>query len=208
MILIGQFDSPFVRRVGVALRLYGLAFEHRPWSVFGDGDKIAEFNPLRRVPTLICDDGVAIWESGAILDYLDDLVGRDRALFPATGPARRDAMRVAAFACGLADKAVSLFYEQRLHDVTSDIWVERCRTQIGGTLALLERERAAQSSLYWGGEAVGHADIAMACAFRFVTDVHGAVIQRDDYPALTAHWERLEATPEFTEIQQAFNPPA
>jgi hypothetical protein len=38
--------------------------------------------------------------------------------------------------------------------------------------------------------------------------VHSAVIQRADYPAITALWEKLEATPEFTEIQQAFNPPA
>jgi len=36
MILIGQYDSPFVRRVGIALTLYGLAFEHRPWSTFGE----------------------------------------------------------------------------------------------------------------------------------------------------------------------------
>ena len=35
MILIGQYDSPFVRRVAVALTLYGLPFEQRPWSVFG-----------------------------------------------------------------------------------------------------------------------------------------------------------------------------
>ena len=39
MILIGQYDSPFVRRVAIALRLYGLPFEHRPWSTFGDADK-------------------------------------------------------------------------------------------------------------------------------------------------------------------------
>ena len=208
MILIGQFDSPFVRRVGVALRLYGLDFEHRPWSVFGEGDKIAEFNPLRRVPTLICDDGVAIHESNAIIDYLDDLVGRDRALYPATGQSRRDAMRIAALSCGMADKAVSLFYEQRLHHATSDVWVDRCRTQIGGTLARLEAERAGGAGPYWGGDAVGHADIATVCSFRFVTDVHGAVIDKADYPAITLLWERLEATPEFTEIQQAFTPSA
>jgi len=53
MFLIGQYDSPFVRRVAIALRLYGLPFEHRPWSTFGDADKIAPYNPLRRVPTLV-----------------------------------------------------------------------------------------------------------------------------------------------------------
>jgi glutathione S-transferase len=53
MILIGQYDSPFVRRVGIAMRLYDLAFEHQAWSTFGEGDKIAPFNPLRRVPTLV-----------------------------------------------------------------------------------------------------------------------------------------------------------
>ena len=47
MILIGQYDSLVARRVAIALRLYGLAFEHRPWSTFGDADKIAPFNPLR-----------------------------------------------------------------------------------------------------------------------------------------------------------------
>ncbi|MET0575043.1 MAG: glutathione S-transferase N-terminal domain-containing protein, partial [Mesorhizobium sp.] len=40
MILIGQYDSPFVRRVGIALTLYGLPFEQRPWSSFGDAEKL------------------------------------------------------------------------------------------------------------------------------------------------------------------------
>jgi glutathione S-transferase len=59
MILIGQFDSPFVRRVAIAMRLYGIAFEHKPWSTFGDADKIAAYNPLRRVPTLVLEIGRA-----------------------------------------------------------------------------------------------------------------------------------------------------
>jgi len=68
MILIGQYDSPFVRRVAIALRLYGIAFEHRPWSTFGDAEKIAPYNPLRRVPTLVLDSGEALIESAMILD--------------------------------------------------------------------------------------------------------------------------------------------
>ena len=82
MILIGQYDFPFVRRVGIALTLYGLPFEHRPWSVFGDADKIRAYNPLVRVPTLVLDDGEVLIESHIILDYLDSLVPADQAMFP------------------------------------------------------------------------------------------------------------------------------
>ena len=92
MFLIGQYDSPFVRRTAIALRLYGLPFEHRPWSTFGDAEKIAPYNPLRRVPTLVLDDGEALIESFAILDYLDELVGPDKAMLPAKGPERRRAI--------------------------------------------------------------------------------------------------------------------
>ena len=132
MILIGQYDSPFVRRVGIALTLYGMAFEHRPWSVFGDTEKIRPYNPLVRVPTLVLDDGEVLMESHSILDYLDNLVGRERALFPATEPARHQALRIAALATGTGEKAVSLFYEKRLHSEISDVWVDRCRSQISG----------------------------------------------------------------------------
>ena len=81
MILIGQYDSPFVRRVGIALTLYGIPFEHRPWGVFGDTDKIREYNPLVRVPTLVLDNGEVLIESHLMLDYIDSLsMGRLVAL--------------------------------------------------------------------------------------------------------------------------------
>src|SRR5687767_9131401 len=119
MILIGQYDSPFVRRVGIALRLYDLPFEHRPWSSFGEADKIRAYNPLTRVPTLVLDDGDVLLDSHMMLDYLDGLVPAERRMFPAAEPARRRALKVAALATGLGDKAVSLLYEGRLHDKVS-----------------------------------------------------------------------------------------
>ena len=75
MILIGQYDSSFVRRVGIALRLYDLPFEHRPWSVFGDADKVRALNPLGRVPILVLDGGEVLADSAAILDHLDEQAG-------------------------------------------------------------------------------------------------------------------------------------
>jgi glutathione S-transferase len=208
MILIGQYDSPFVRRVGIALTLYGMTFEHRPWSVFGDTDKIRPHNPLVRVPTLILDDGEVLMESHSILDYLDNLVGRERALFPSTEPARHKALRVAALATGTGEKAVSLFYEKRLHSQVSDVWVNRCRSQILGTLGVLEADRDARHDDYWFGDQIGHADIAVAAVLRFISEAHRRLVPMSDFPALAAHAARLEALSVFKEISQPFTAPA
>jgi glutathione S-transferase len=208
MILIGQYDSPFVRRVGIALTLYGLPFTHRPWSTFGDAEKIRPYNPLTRVPTLVLDKGEVLIESHAILDYLDSLIPVGRAMFPSTEPARHQALKVAALATGLGDKAVSLFYEKRLHKEVSDVWVNRCRSQMTAVLAALETDRAGRASDYWFGNRIGHADIAVAAVLRFVTEAHPSLISMGDFPALKAHAARLEALPVFQEIMQPFIPPS
>src|SRR5580658_49176 len=85
MLLIGMFDSPFVRRVAVSLRLLGLPFEHAAWSIGRDFERIRAYNPLGRVPTLVLDDGEALLDSSVILDYLDERVGYERALLPRAG---------------------------------------------------------------------------------------------------------------------------
>jgi glutathione S-transferase len=208
MILIGQYDSPFVRRVGIALTLYDLPFEHRPWSAFGDADKIRVYNPLVRVPTLVLDDGEVLIESHNMLDYLDSLMPPDRAMFPTAQPARRQALKVAALATGLADKGVSLFYEKRLHKEVSDVWVGRCRSQMLATLVALEADRAESSGTYWFGDHIGHPDIAVAAALRFVGEAHPGMIAMVEFPALSAHAARLEALPVFQKIAQPFIPPA
>ncbi|HEY7580779.1 MAG TPA: glutathione S-transferase family protein [Acetobacteraceae bacterium] len=208
MILIGQYDSPFVRRVAIALRLYGIAYEHRPWSTFGDAASIAPFNPLRRVPILVLDNGESLIESGAILDYLDECVGPARSMIARSGEARRHALRVCALATGLADKAVSLVYERALHQATSEQWIARCRTQIADVLTALDTSRAARKSAFWFGETVGHADIAVACALRFTREAHRGLFDAQRWPALAAHASLCEDRGEFREIVQSFQPPA
>jgi glutathione S-transferase len=204
MILIGQYDSPFVRRVAVALRLYGFDYEYRPWSVFGDAERLAAVNPLRRVPTLIADDGEALIESGAILDWLDEQVSPDKALIARTGPQRRQALKTCALATGLADKAVSLVYEQVIHARGTPVWVARCRAQIGGVLQALEADRAARPGPWWFGERLGHADIMVACALRFVGEALPEAYVPGDWPALAAHAAACEALPVFQAVAKPF----
>jgi glutathione S-transferase len=205
MILIGQYDSPFVRRVAIAMRLYGMPFEHKPWSVFGDAEKIAQYNPLMRVPTLVLNTGEALIESQAILDALDQLAPPGMAMMPAVGAERRQAMRVCALASGLSDKAVSLVYEAAVHKRETQVWVDRCRSQIAGCLSELERSRAARTTPWWFGTGMGHADVAVACGLRFLGDAHPALFDlAEDWPLMAAHAARSESLPAFQEIQQAF----
>ena len=204
LILIGQYDSPFVRRVGIALTLYGIAFEHRPLSVFADAEAIRALNPLMRVPTLVLGDGTVLTDSHMMLDHLDGLVSAP--LFPRAEPLRHRALRVAALGCGLAEKAVSLFYERRLHAQTSPVWEQRCRTQILSVLDALEAE--CPPNPWWFGNTIGHADIAVACGLRFTAEAHPGLIARAEYKRLFAHADRAEALPVFKAIQQGFVAPA
>lgn len=208
MILIGQYDSPFVRRVGIALTLYELPFEHRPWSTFGDADKIRPYNPLTRVPTLVLDTGEVLIDSHSILDYLDSLVPPERAMFPRLEPARHQALKIASLAIGLGEKAVSLFYEKTFHREASEVWTTRCRMQITGALSLLEKSRSERSSRYWFGDRIEHSDIAVAVVLRFIAEAHPGLISLADFPALRAHAARLEMHPAFKAIHQPFIPPA
>ncbi len=208
MILIGQYDSSFVRRVAIALRLYDLPFEHRPWSVFGDGDKIRAYNPLMRVPTLVLDDGEVLVDSPSIIDYIDGLVAPERRLLPVEGAERRHGLKVMALATGIADKGVSLFYEERIHKEPSVLWVERCKVQIAATLDVLEADRKRATGPYWFGARISHADIAVACAIRHMSEAHPGLICPSQRPALAAHCSTLEALPVFQEISQPFTAPA
>ena len=101
MILIGMFDSPFVRRVAVSMNLLQVPFEHRNWSVGKDFELIRQFNPLGRVPALVQGDGDTLIESAAILDFLDENAGPARALLPQSGEPRREALRIIAVAVGI-----------------------------------------------------------------------------------------------------------
>jgi glutathione S-transferase len=147
-------------------------------------------------------------ESHAMLDYLDSLAPAAQALYPAAEPARHQALKVAALAAGLAEKAVSLFYEKRLHTQVSDVWVNRCCKQILDTLAALEADRASRSGDYWFGDRMGHADIAVAACLRFTTEAHPGLVSLAVFPGLAAFAARLEALPVFQTISQPFIPPA
>lgn len=193
MILVGQFDSPYTRRVAVSLHLLGFAFEHDTRSVFGDFDSMRTTNPLGRVPSLILDDGTTLIDSAAILDWLDQQVGPDRALVPASGMARRQVLQRIALASGTIDKVMGIGYERlvRPEPYRWPDWIARCRTQAEGGLTALAGHA-------WPAEArVGQDWITTACMMRYVRLAVPDLLPSGRYPALDLVSDRCEALPAF-----------
>lgn len=208
MILIGMYDSSYTRRVAIAMSLYDMPFEHRSWSVGRDFDRIRHYNPLGRAPTLVLDDGEVLTESAMMLDYLDDVVGSERALMPATGIARRDAQRLIALATGAIDKAVLIVLERifRPVEMHSEAWLSRCRTQVEGALGELDKACATRAGDDWlVGDAMTHADIAVAC---YTTHLRESLpLDLSPWPALREHVDRCEALPVFRRHYIPFDAP-
>ncbi len=193
MILVGQYDSPFVRRVAVSLRVQGLAYEHDTRSVFADFQAMRRINPLGRIPSLILDNGETLIDSATILDWLDQRVGPERALVPATGSARRQCLWRVALAVGAVEKAGAAVYEQvvRPSAYRWPDWIERCRTQAAGAIERLAAEE-------WPAEArLDQAQITSACMIRYMRLANTGLLPPGRYKALDALSARCEARPEF-----------
>ena len=193
MILVGQYDSPYVRRVAVSLRVLGLPYERDTRSVFGDFDSMRRTNPLGRIPSLVLDGGEVLIDSAAILDHIDETVGPGRALIPPSGPARRAVLRRVALACGVIDKAGGGVVYERLVRPSRyrwAEWIERCRTQAETALAALDAED-------WPAGAMGQAEITTGCMLYYLKVNAPDILRSGTYPVLDALLARCEATAPF-----------
>jgi glutathione S-transferase len=207
MLLIGMFDSPFVRRVAITMKLLDIPYEHGNWSVGRDFDRIREYNPLGRVPTLVTESGEKLMESSAILDYLDERAGPERALLPRSGPERRQALNLMAMATGAAEKGVLQVYERafRPEDKRHQPWVDRCRTQMSGSLAAIDRYLGERGVSQWlVGKRMTQADITVVCAFTFLNDTLRVAADPVVFQSLGTLAARCESMPVFQETRVPF----
>ena len=199
MMLIGMFDSPFVRSVAISLDMLDIPFEHVNWSVGKDFDRIRQYNPLGRVPTLVLDDGEVLIESSAMLDYLDERGGPQRALLPPAGAERRTALRIIALAFGAAEKSRDQIYERTFKpkEKWHQPWIDRCHRQMRGALEQLERIASERGASQWlASERFTRADLMVACIFTVLRDALEPDLQQQ-FPKLAAHLRRCDELPAF-----------
>src|SRR6185295_16710891 len=199
MILVGQYDSPYVRRVAITLHHYDMPFERNPISVFADARDMARINPLVRIPSLMLDDGEVLYDSAAILDHLDEEIGPQRALTPRFGADRRHVLQLLAVATGAIDKMGAYVYERHFHppDHVNEEWAERCKSQFLGGMNFLER-RLEGDWLY--SERFTQADLTAACLVGYIK-MRVPEVSMDLFPCLSRLSDACEAMPAFQAAQ-------
>lgn len=197
MILVGQYDSPYVRRCAIALHMLEIPFERDTRSVFGDGDAMRAINPVGRIPSLVLDDGEVVIDSAAILDCLDQMVGPDRALLPPTGAARRAALFLSVLAAGTIDKMGARVYERSLRPADKQYapWLDRVTTQLASGLAGLEARIGDDG--WVAGPRPLQPDITIGCMIYYLRDRARDVFVAGRYPRLERLGDRCNALPAF-----------
>jgi glutathione S-transferase len=194
MILVGQYDSPYTRRVAISLKALGIAYQHDTRSVFSDFESMRKTNPLGRIPSLILDDGEVLIDSAAILDWIDETVGPERALLPKAGAERREALRRIALANGAVDKiGGGRNYETMIRPSRYrwPEWIARTTTQGIGALEAL-------NALEWPERArLDQAEITAGCAIDYLKVTAPELVPKGRFAVLDALWTRLAARPEF-----------
>jgi glutathione S-transferase len=196
--LIGMLDSPYVRRVAIALLRLGAPFEHRPLSLFRNIDAFRAINPMLKAPTLIADDGTVLMDSSLIIDYAESLSPHGPRLTPSAPAARLRSCRINGLALAVDEKAVQVHYERELRppEKRHEPWLARVRDQLASGLEALERE--ADGARAWlVGEGPMLADITVATAFAFTQLYIADVVLKARYPALAAFCGRAETLAEF-----------
>ena len=196
MILIGQYDSPFVRRVAVTLHHYHMPFSRKPLSVFGDKKEVQSINPLLRVPILMLEDGEALIDSNAIIDHLDHVAGPARAMTPQHGPERRKVLQACALSTGISDKVVALFFERTFHDAkqVSATYDARLSSQIKVALGKLEHDCG---NPWFFDNKMSQADITIGCTLSHLKLRLPEFFPADKYPKLHALSRHCEMREEF-----------
>ena len=156
--------SPYVRKVSVTAHELGIAQRIRltPVKTREEPDKIAPFNPLGKIPTLVTDAGAVLYDSPVICEYLDAEFGNHR-LLPASGARRWDVLTRVALADGTIDAAILVRQERlRAAEKQAQDWIDWQLRKVYAGLDQMER------SVETFGESLDLGQIALACALGYM----------------------------------------
>jgi len=175
--------SPYVRKVTACAIKRGLNVERL--KIGTTDPELLKFNPLSKVPTLITDDGMHLFDSPVICEYLDS-VGSAPKLFPAAGPARWKALTQEALADGILDATQPRRREVALpQDDGRKAYIEGQQGKVARALDAFEKQADSLGNLDTIGE------ITIGCALGYLDFRYPHEPWRPGHPKLTAWYEKV-----------------
>jgi glutathione S-transferase len=198
MKLLGGIISPYTRKVRIVLAEKKIECEFEIADVNPPENPVNAHNPLGKIPTLLMDDGTALFDSRVIVEFLDNVSPISR-LIPEDNRERVAVRRWEALADGCLDAGLLVRYESvRPKKEQSAAWSSKQTGKLKRSLAAIANELGERA--WCNGDRYTLADIAVACCLGWVDFRKPAGIEyRSEYPALARFYDKLMERPAFAE---------
>ena len=193
--LLSAKPSPYARKVRIQLAEKGIPFElltDVPWN---SDTQTPRFNPLEKLPVLICPDGSTVFESRLINEWIE-LKHPEHPLMPRDVDGILAVKRFEVLADGACDALIlQIFENARGEGLRSQPWLDRQRRKVDGVLR--ELARLLGDRAYCHGDAFTLADVATGTLLGYMAVRWPQLRWQDEYPQLAAYHERMDARPSF-----------
>ena len=198
MKLLASLASPYTRKVRIVLAEKKIDCDMELVDVAPVDNPVNRHNPLGKIPTLLLDDGTALYDSRVIVEFLDGKSPISR-LIPDDLRDRVAVRRLEALADGVLDAGLLVRYESlRAEHERSQAWTDKQLARMKRGMAQMASEVAERPWCH--GERYSLADIALGCCLGWLDfRKPGGVDWLAEYPGLARHYEKLKARPAFAD---------
>ncbi|XP_074577768.1 putative glutathione S-transferase parA [Curcuma longa] len=183
VVLLDMWVSPFGQRCRIALAEKGVAYEYKEEDFSNKSPLLLQSNPVyKQIPVLI-HDGKPVCESLIIVQYIDEVWSDGAPLLPADPYARSQA------------RFWGDFIDKKIYECGTRVWKLKGEAQQEAKKELIEILKLLEAELgdkkYFGGDAFGYVDIALApfCAWFYTFKTCGGLSVEAEVPKLAA-WGR------------------
>lgn len=192
--LLSAKPSPYARKVRIHLAEKGIPFElitEVPWN---SDTQTPRWNPLEKLPVLICEDGKGIFESRYISEWIE-MKHPEPPLVPRDVEGILAVKRFEVIVDGACDALIlTIFENSRDGDKRSTPWIDRQRRKVEG--ALRELARTVDGD-FCHGNRFTMADVAVGTLLGYMAVRWPQIDWQQRYPNLRAYWDRMESRPSF-----------
>jgi glutathione S-transferase len=188
-------NSPYARKVRIVAIEKHIDIELEEVDLAAADSPVVQYNPLGKVPVLILDDGIGLYDSRVIIEYLDARTPVSR-LMPNDTRLRIDVIRWGALADGICDATVAIMLEQRKEaQHQSAAFIEKQYAKVVNGLAVLNKDISKKK--WCVNETFSLADIAIGCMLGYVSLRLKSLDWQSQYPSLAKQYTILSKRPSF-----------